>query len=457
MDDLLEQPNKLPNFPLSTEDARDEDQSSDEEDGGLDWTKLPSASVNIARPVIPKRGEKDYEPKAGGGSGLQLHVLDRARTAMFNTLRATRGVNNKSMSYAIWYPQLARAHVTVAKGIHFSSMGHSVQRPIADADVKLQKRLELLPEEALYLLERGALWCWQDTNEGSWPINMSDIDARGPPMSVQQAYACMIGKEDLTLEEYQVFAYLKRLGYVVTRAEAPSLSYPVHPPLTKVKFQKSFSQTFFTLWSAVVRKFFRLFSGINWWKPFRIHHYTNYSSLFESLRFVPSGHTTPLQVRTTRNLDSSSPRSPYHIFYHLYKPSTPFRKTAPPNPDFYVVVVNARSSLMPSLRELAALYDKLPETPSPLPRQRQAPTTSQNAPAAPSALAEQHPISIFQRISRLIFPPKAPSIPLPPSRKPHPFAALKAGKKMVVIAAVDSGNISFFRFGQGAFDEWPMI
>jgi len=42
-------------------------------------------------------------------------------------------------------------------------------------------------------------------------------------------------------------------------------------------------------------------------------------------------------------------------------------------------------------------------------------------------------------------------------RRPNPFMALKAGKKIVVIAVVDAGSISFFRFGQGAFTEWPMV
>jgi tRNA-splicing endonuclease subunit Sen54 len=35
--------------------------------------------------------------------------------------------------------------------------------------------------------------------------------------------------------------------------------------------------------------------------------------------------------------------------------------------------------------------------------------------------------------------------------------ALKAGKKIIVIAVVDTGSISFFRFGQGEFAEWPMV
>lgn len=46
-----------------------------------------------ARPIIPKRGEKDFEPAPGGGSGLQLHVLDRSRDAMFEALRANRTIS----------------------------------------------------------------------------------------------------------------------------------------------------------------------------------------------------------------------------------------------------------------------------------------------------------------------------------------------------------------------------
>ena len=57
----------------------------------------PSASSlgsnNAARPVIPKRGEKDFEPAHGGGSGLQRHNLERARSAMFDALRSTRAIS----------------------------------------------------------------------------------------------------------------------------------------------------------------------------------------------------------------------------------------------------------------------------------------------------------------------------------------------------------------------------
>ncbi len=91
-------------------------------------------------------------------------------------------------------------------------MGHSVQRPLSPSSAStasgksLKKRLELLPEEALYLVERGALFCWKATSDDSPGEDVVDWDStsQGAPMSVQQAHAEMIGMEDLTLGRYQV-------------------------------------------------------------------------------------------------------------------------------------------------------------------------------------------------------------------------------------------------------------
>ncbi|KAF8158038.1 tRNA-splicing endonuclease subunit sen54 N-term-domain-containing protein [Crassisporium funariophilum] len=463
MDDSLELPTALPpKAPLGDLPPDDDDQqSSDEEDGGLDWTKLLPAS---ARPVIPKRGEKEFEPRAGGGSNLQLHVLDRARGAMFDTLRATRTISSKAVSYASWHPDLARTHVTLARGIHFSNMGHSAPRSVIGEDgiEKIQKRLELLPEEAIYLIERGALFCWKQTD-----LNMGQIpglnDVVGSPMTVQQAYSEMIGAEDLTLEKFQVFAYLKRLGYVVTRATPPSSSYPMPSSSVLTKPGPSILQriqSLFPMWMSSISQVL-----FNWWRPARIsrwlHHDKNYASLFKSLRFMPAGHSVPL--KSSKSISSSESASPYRIFFNLYKPSTPFKKSAPPTPDFQIVVINARTTPMPTLQELTDLFDVLPETPLPPPRQRRPP------PGAPAlaplpALVNTSPtpppkLSLIRKLFPWIFltPPTllAPSSAVP--RKPNPFMALKTGKKIIIIAVVDAGSTSFFRFGQGEFTEWPMM
>ena len=115
------------------------------------------------------------------------------------------------MSYGIWYPAIARVHVTTARGVHFANMGHSVARATVnyrDTDqngsIKQPKRLELLPEEAIYLIERGALFCYKSISNYQSDIATIEETSPGAPMAVQQAYAEMIGREGITLECYQV-------------------------------------------------------------------------------------------------------------------------------------------------------------------------------------------------------------------------------------------------------------
>ncbi|KAK0438692.1 uncharacterized protein EV420DRAFT_1585468 [Desarmillaria tabescens] len=381
MDDILEQPSS--EAPPPKLDDNPDEQSSGDEDEGPDWTKL---KIGISRPVIPKRGEKEHEPAAGGESGLQQHILQRSRNAMFEALRATRTISSKTVSYGIWHPSLARVSVPVARGTHFSSMGHSASRLAKDKE-KPTKHVS------------------------------------GAPMSVQQVYAEMIGMEDVTVEKYQVYSYLRRLGYVVTRTVPPTSEYPAAAPFEKMcplgqprpSIFERIRLTFFT-W---ILKFFTSAFNCRWF-----YHDKNYGHVFRSLRFMPAGHQLPLR-------QSKEEDSPYKPFYNLYKPPTPFKKTSPPPPDFQIVVINTRTTPMPSLRELTDLFDISPELPIPLPKRPPPPRPA--LPPLPCAATQG-----------------------PPARRPHPFVALRAGKKTVVIAAVDSGNISFFRFMQGAFMDVPM-
>ncbi|KAG5641611.1 hypothetical protein DXG03_004648 [Asterophora parasitica] len=463
MDDSYEQPAPLQEKIQNNNQEEEDEQSSEEEDGGLDWTKLPG----VARPVIPKRGEKDFEPKPGGGSGLQVHVLDTARAAMFDALRATRTISSKAVSYAVWYPKIGRAHVTLAKGIHFSAMGHSAPRPVLDGKgiEKIHKRLELLPEEAIYLVERGSLSCWKESDL-TLPENVV-----GAAMSVQQVYAEMIGVEDLTLEKLQVYTYLKRLGYSVTRTNPPTSYYPTPPPWpTKPVPTTSIFKRVISLFPLWISKFSGFFTKpFDWWRPLRIS-----PSLFRSLRFMSAGHKIPLHHPDEEKRLEAKKNSPYKIFYNLYKPSTPFKRSAPPVPDFQIVVINARTTPIPTLQELTDLFGVLPELPPPLPRQRrplptQAPplvtpqiTTEASASSAPgntpAAQRPYQPPKSQQSLFRRLFPWAFNSdvLSVGPIRRPHPFMALKAGRKLIVIAVVDAGSISFFRFGQGDFTEWPM-
>lgn len=103
------------------------------------------------------------------------------------------------------------------KGTSFQKMGQVLpakEDPIGDDKARGQ-RVWLLPEEVLYLVERGTL-------DVHWPSENGDEET-GVPMSLQGAYAMFIGNErarggKLSFERYSVYSALKRMGYTVLRA-----------------------------------------------------------------------------------------------------------------------------------------------------------------------------------------------------------------------------------------------
>ncbi|KAJ3713901.1 hypothetical protein C8R42DRAFT_704989 [Lentinula raphanica] len=460
MDDNLEKPTAELKAEAG-DDLAEEEQSS--------GTKIKAQSCKTSD---TKRGDKEYEPSKKGGSGLQQHILQRSRNAMFEALRADRTISNKSLSYGTWHPSIARVSVTVARG---------TRDCYAKRKFENTRRLELLPEEAIYLIERGSLLCWKESemeylNEGIFE------SVSGSPMTVQQAYTEMIGKEDLTMDRYQVYAYLKRLGYAVTRTKPPSIFYPTavpYPPSSTASFSPlSIVGRISALFSSWISKISFLFlrNTFNWWRPLQFSNWfkkdKNYAFIFRSLRFIPSGNKVPIYTPPETKL----PLSPYEPFFNLYKPPTPFRKSAPPPPDYQMVVVNARTTPMPSLRELTAIYDNAPELPPPQRRVRNPPqaqgvsykksatnpnpnalpdTQSQKpdqSTASPSQSSEKSSIisGLASWFHRKPVPP-----PAKPQRKPNPFAVLRQGKKTAIIATVDAGTINIFRFAQGAFEVDP--
>ena len=128
--------------------------------------------------------------------------------------------------------------------------------------------------------------------------------------------------------------------------------------------------------------------------------------------------------------------------------------------------VSARTTPLPTLQDLAALFDVLPEMPIPPPRRRNPQTLGgpDSQPVSNTARSTistpPSPPSFIWRFLQWIFPYKRDD-PRSTSKnaivKPNPFVILKHGKKFAVVAAVDMGNISFFKFGQGDFSEYPIM
>jgi len=97
---------------------------------------------------------------------------------MHDALCGERIHTNKVHIEATWRPEKQLAEVSIARGSHFKSIGRADSNAVT----------WLLPEETIYMVERGNLECWWE---------------EGIPMSLQGVYAscleCCGG-----LERYQV-------------------------------------------------------------------------------------------------------------------------------------------------------------------------------------------------------------------------------------------------------------
>jgi tRNA-splicing endonuclease subunit Sen54 len=374
---------------------------------------------------IPKRGEKDFEPNA---TNAQASSLAASRQAMHTALSYPRLHQAKTHLVAQYCADESRyggacVRVDNAHGPHFRTIGRGDSK----------NRIWLLPEEALYLIERGSLDIrWPDRQaegvEGGDQVEGQEDDGDEPlgelPMSLQGAYASFIGRSGLTLERYQVFAGLRRLGYTVVRAPTWSDSqtgmngHSILPAdsgqLTKVerefdqKQQQASGNGIIGLIHGLVRYLFVPSEGNNnkacpsFGPLVAPGLYRNYNDIYRALTLIPfetgksRSHLSSLPTEL-----ASVPKPPFRITYHVWKPSTAYRKSNPPAPDFRVAVLDARKTSVPTMTQIGALLDSMPD----------------------NELPKEKPLE----------------------------ARLKYGKRNVILAIVDMGIVSYLRFGEATF------
>ncbi|GAA5995244.1 tRNA splicing endonuclease subunit SEN54 [Rhodotorula paludigena] len=512
-----------------------------EEDALPDWSRFASfAKANrdksegaVLVPFIPKRGEKDFEPLAASDafppssneatlSAHQQHLLLSSRNALYTALSSgSRHHSSRAHNSFTWRPELDGGRATcdagtAAYGIHFGNIG---QFHVA------RRQLELVPEEALYMVERGAVELWREGDEG-----------QRVPMSVQQAWDECIGHAELTPERYQVYAFLRRLGYVVTRARpipgterkpAPVKPAPLYRTLLDALVVPFLSAQ--ALVHSLVRRLVALVKGRKGGSaPKRLRlgttrrvgsqegrydylaaggRWTTYDKIFSRLQIIPSGHDRPLPRGPLPHAPSVfTPLAPvptaaqapdlpdlelhpYQPFFHVYKPVTKYKKSAPPPPDFKLVVINGATTPMPDLFEFTAMFDSCP-MPAPSrgpssvpPRPGPSAAASAGKPAransrpTPSPAAGPSGTPPSPRRSRLtmllssvpllprLFPSLSASASSAPTstpthgrgapRKPSPYPRLKTGRRTILVAVVDHGTSSLLRFSEAEFAKLP--
>ncbi|ETI21217.1 hypothetical protein G647_07562 [Cladophialophora carrionii CBS 160.54] len=408
-----------------------------------------TAVTRTGQTTIPKRGTKDFEPNP---TRSQSSALDASRLAMHTALSSVRihaGKNHVVGQYLPnegdwrWDEDDTGARQGRCVVVPKFKSTHSKVMGVGDRN----NWTWFLPEEALWLLERGNLDIrWPDAEvedileeaqrkeeENEKDVNLitsengaAAASAREPqlpqdgeqpelkigdlPMSVQGAYASLIGTDGLTLERYTVYAGLKRAGYIVHRAPtwhdtdavqpnghnyenvAPSTSslHTPSPSIALLRLQpqstspRSLSRPSSAI-SNIASLIHRLVSYL--FRPQRSEScsslgplvapglYRNYADIFRALALIPyhdgssSSHslstgTDTIAAPNDTQSQSQRPQPPYRIHFHVWKPaaSSTFKKTSPPPPDYRICVIDARTTpSIPSLAQIGRLLDSQPE------------------------------------------------------------------------------------------------
>ncbi|KAI0389151.1 tRNA-splicing endonuclease subunit sen54 N-term-domain-containing protein [Xylariaceae sp. FL0594] len=398
-----------------------------------------------------RRGEKDFESH---GTRAQESVLEASRTAMHDVLSYTRQHQPRSVMRGWYFPDrwagmpleneqdeagmgdyptrnrgsgqglFARERV-VALESDKSTMLSSMGRVVTSAEKSSPGWLKtwLLPEEALFLIERGTLDLWwpargiedifpADDGSGASRSEMEQLEPweLGVPLSLQAAYALFIGRDGergkISLAKFQVYANLRRTGYKVLRATPlPSLS-PPEP--TQILWQ--------WLVSIIERVPAPFIPQHNTHPPYgplvRPGLYRSYVPIFEQLALVQRHKPAPLPISTLLS-EAPEAQDPFKIHFHVWKSSTAaFSKARPQAPDFQIAVVDARDSGVPTLEQLDALLLSTPWDP---PHQDGQERGGNGGGAG----------FVYKR--------------------------LKYGWRKAILAVVDRGLISYMKFGEMAF------
>lgn len=369
-----------------------------------------------------RKGEKDFESH---GTKAQDGALEASRQAMEEVLSYTRIHREDAWVRGWYFPGWWAQYwgeTTGAEGIYLQDRvvvmeherGHwmkDIGRTVSgNKENRGVGKLWLLPEEALYLVERGTIDLWwpdkpfeellpKNSASGSAVqsgLGPDDYEA-GVPLSLEAAYCMLIGDNEkeqgkISLPRYQVYAHLKRAGFIILRA--PTEPSPPEPAQTPTRTLWQWMQS---LISPPKRP------APNPYGPLvQPGLYRAYRPIYEQLALLP--RHSPRKSKPSGNM----PTEPFRVFFHVWKAGgAPFSKKNPPPPDFRIAVADTSDSCVPTLGQIEALLESTPHDP---------------------------PRSEWQGNGRT-------------------YQRLKHGQRNVLVAVVDRGLVNFMRFGEGAFGE----
>lgn len=270
---------------------------------------------------LPKMGEKDFEPD---GTHDQTDKISESKAVMYQALSQEIKIHDKQVLEGIYLPEEHSTLILNVRGNYFKDLG-------SNGLLHQRQIITLNTIETLYLLERGSLVLYLGNDKIisyiQGMINSFNIHELWP-INLQYFYNQL---SSFDIYKYQVFAYLKRLGYLVKDYDSQFIPQILPDP----------KLSWFQL-----KYFNRASVGINVKKT----HFTSYTQILKQLCFIPSYKTYGSIEKESVDTDSQ-----YQIHYNVWKPRSLFSKKAPPKPDFQVCIVEE----FPKLKDIHALFNKL--------------------------------------------------------------------------------------------------
>jgi hypothetical protein len=142
-------------------------------------------------------------------------TLYHSRAIMYRLVSEISPWIEKQASLGEWDEKKGKIKMCLMKGKHWTKLGH-----------RENSSHYIYPEEALFLIDRGLLKLHYPNGEASF--------------SKEMAYSVLIGQGYLSIDMFQVYMYLKRLGYILFRCSENSLfHYRIYKPHSTSSFRKS--------------------------------------------------------------------------------------------------------------------------------------------------------------------------------------------------------------------------
>lgn len=424
----------LHHYTMSDDEAniRQHDDNAAEEEAN-DWSALNRQfqTLTVNDEALPKRSDKYFDPD---GSDTQKSKLDIAQDQMYLALLNVRGHHIKQLLVAVWFPNEGRALIPHAKGSFFKDIGLATS-------YTCKKRLLpvwLNPIEAVYLVERGSLIMYLADDSFVQFMESEDEEfdySTLTNITMSHLYSLAFGRDSSLLDKYQVYALLKRLGYLVLDHRHTTAQYDDWQALQNVPPTKNswsyLTGPFVTIGALLKRS---VLSTLN-------THFFNYTQMFNSLELIPS-YSAFDSLKTPFPVD---PR--FQMAFNVWKPSPSFSKRLPPTPDFQVAVVNVAKVPFPPLSAVQNMWNQLTFDYEGGEKKSQPKPTKTSKLQAPTKKELSHQRRL-ERESKMN-PEKLQRIKYLKLRDSK-FKGGVTGRS-IVVAAIDTGIINFSVFNEAEF------